>query len=608
MLQIPAYLFGQTTFKKRFGTATIDRAWCVEVLPDNSFIVGGEITGGGFGIEDAALVKFSATGDIVWSRVYGGSGFDRFFKVMACSDGNFLALGETNSMGAGNVDLYAVKFDGSGNVQWERTCGGSANENARGICEVADGYVITGNTTSFGNGASDLFVEKLSFAGNSMWCKAYGTAENNFGGEPIAGSNGQIWVAGYTNFGNNTDGTLLRLDANGNVVQARRIGEANTEAMYYLTPGGPGFIGSGSVWVPQNYPWMLGFNPAGNLLWAKRYFLSGTSSRANIEDCPNGGFIFTISKDGADDPNVYLVRTDDNGNISWAKTHSIEGTGRMIQARPAPDGGFVVVGFCNNAAQDLFILKTDADGNVEGCCPMDAPVTAEAIFPSTATISTPGVNGPAAATPTADNQATTLDETILCNGSGCCETDAGTMLEQTLHACINEPATLTHNGDEMLDGNDLLQFILFSDPNDTLGSIIAISNTPTFTFNSATMQIGVTYYVAAIAGNNVGGNVDFDDPCFDISDNAAELIWHPLPEVELQTDTSDVCPGDCHTLTAVLTGTPPFTLTITSPAGTTTVTIGATTGTFQICLPPGTPPGSFTVQATALADAYCTCP
>jgi len=189
----------------------------------------------------------------------------------------------------------------------------------------------------------------------------------------------------------------------------------------------------------------------------------------------------------------------------------------------------------------------------------------------------------------------------------CCETDAGTMPTQTLHACINDPATLTHNGDEVLDNDDLLQFILFSNPADTLGSSIAVSNTPTFTFNPATMQTGVTYYVAAFAGNNVGGNVDLNDPCLDIS-NAAELIWHPLPEVELQTDTTDVCPGDCRTLTAVLSGTPPFTLTVSSPAGTASFTFQNNTDTFEICPPPGAPPGSFLVQATALTDAYCTCP
>ncbi|MBK9338786.1 MAG: hypothetical protein IPM98_20540 [Lewinellaceae bacterium] len=251
---------------------------------------------------------------------------------------------------------------------------------------------------------------------------------------------------------------------------------------------------------------------------------------------------------------------------------------------------------------DLFILKTDANGNVDGCCPEDAPITVENVTLPVTTLSFDDVSGPDADTPTADNQDLGLDETDLCNGEDCCPTYAGTMLVQTLHACINAPATLTHNGDEVLDNDDLLQFILFSNLSDTLGSIITTSNTPSFSFNPATMQTGVTYYVAAIAGNNVGGNVNFNDPCFDIS-NVTELIWHPLPEVELQTDNSDVCPGDCRTITATLTGTPPFTLTVTSPAGTTTVTIQNNSGTFEICPPPGTPPGSFTVQATALTDA-----
>ncbi len=225
-------LKGQSTFKKRFGTSAIDRAWCVEVLPDNSFIVGGGSFGGGLGSEDALLVKFSATGNVEWRRVYGGSGFDRFTKIIACNDGNFLAMGETNSMGAGNTDIYVLNFDGNGNVLWERTCGGSNIENARGICEVSDGYIITGNTFSFGNGAGDVFVEKLDFAGNSTWCNAYGGSTADFSGEPIAGSNDQIWVAAYTNFGSNSDCVLLNLDASGAVIQTRRVGDSNNEILF----------------------------------------------------------------------------------------------------------------------------------------------------------------------------------------------------------------------------------------------------------------------------------------------------------------------------------------------------------------------------------------
>ncbi len=377
--------------------------------------------------------------------------------------------------------------------------------------------------------------------------------------------------------------------------------------MDYLTPGGPGVIGSGSIWTNgQTRPGLFGFNSSGGLVWAKQYVMPTANAEYSIhaERCPNGGLVFAPYKYYLPESVGYLIKTDDSGNITWAKKYSIGNNSRMTHVRQAPDGGYVAIGIYGGL--DFFILKTDAAGNVEGCCPEDVAVTVVDMSLPVTNLAYTAVDGPVALDATADNQDFDLDEADLCNGPSCCITHAGAMLEQTLHACINEPATLTHNGDEVLDNDDLLQFILFSDPNDTLGSIITISNTPTFTFNPATMQTGVTYYVAAIAGNNLGGNVDFDDPCFHIS-NAAELIWHPLPEVELQTDNSDVCPGGCRTLTAVLTGSPPFTLTVSSPAGIESFTFQSNTGTFEICPPPGMPPGSFTVQATTLTDAYCTC-
>jgi hypothetical protein len=172
--------------------------------------------------------------------------------------------------------------------------------------------------------------------------------------------------------------------------------------------------------------------------------------------------------------------------------------------------------------------------------------------------------------------------------------------------CIDEQAGGTFNNDEELDGDDLLQFILFSNPADTLGSIVAVSATPSFSFDPATMQTGVTYYIAAIAGNNLGGNVDLDDPCLDIS-NAIQVIWRPLPSVTFSAANPDVCAGSCTTVTANFTGTAPFTLTYSTPAGTVTQTYSGNTATFQICMPAGAPAGSFDIQATALADAWCIC-
>jgi hypothetical protein len=189
-----------------------------------------------------------------------------------------------------------------------------------------------------------------------------------------------------------------------------------------------------------------------------------------------------------------------------------------------------------------------------------------------------------------------------------CLTDSGTVDEGLTSLCVPFNATVPYNGDAELDADDLLQYILFSDPNDTLGSILATSNTPTVAYNPAVMQPGVVYYLATIAGDGLGGNVDLDDPCLDIS-NAAEVIWRPLPTVQLTVLNPDVCAGECLSVEAIFNGTPPFELTYTNglSGGTFTQTFNGLSGTFQVCAPAGLSAGSYTVTATALIDAYCTC-
>jgi hypothetical protein len=188
-----------------------------------------------------------------------------------------------------------------------------------------------------------------------------------------------------------------------------------------------------------------------------------------------------------------------------------------------------------------------------------------------------------------------------------CTTDAGSITFQGLtNYCTNQTVSISHNGNQVLDGNDVLRYILFSNPSDTAGSIIATSSAPSFAF-APPMQTGVTYYVTAMAGNNLGGTVDLTDPCLDFS-NASQIVWRPLPTVAFSAANPNVCAGACTTVTATFTGTPPFTLTYTSPvSGMVTLNFSALTGTFQACTVVGALPGALTLQATALTDAWCTC-
>lgn len=191
--------------------------------------------------------------------------------------------------------------------------------------------------------------------------------------------------------------------------------------------------------------------------------------------------------------------------------------------------------------------------------------------------------------------------------SSCCETNAGLISASPLNLCPGSNAVVSPAYQTFLESDDILRYILFSDLNDTLGSILATSSSPLFSFNSATMQTNATYYIAAMAGNNLNGNIDLNDPCLDFS-NALEVVWRPLPAVSFSFSDPNVCAGACTTLTATFTGTAPFNLTYTSPVtGSMTQIFSGSTGTFQVCTLPGSPPGSLVVQATSVVDAWCTC-
>jgi len=188
-----------------------------------------------------------------------------------------------------------------------------------------------------------------------------------------------------------------------------------------------------------------------------------------------------------------------------------------------------------------------------------------------------------------------------------CTTYAGTLTPGTSNFCVNEAAQVPHSGNEVLENDDLLQFILFTDPADTLGSILAVGNTPQFSFVSPPMQTGVVYHVAAIAGNDLNGNVDLADTCLSVS-NAAQIIWRPLPSVSFSAANTDICPGQCATVTAEFTGSPPFILTYTTPfSGPVSQTFSTSPAMFQVCAPAGAQAGPVSVQATELSDAWCTC-
>jgi hypothetical protein len=186
-----------------------------------------------------------------------------------------------------------------------------------------------------------------------------------------------------------------------------------------------------------------------------------------------------------------------------------------------------------------------------------------------------------------------------------CQTDAGQTPTPSAVLCANESLTFDING-ENIENNDLMQYILFTNPADTVGSIVVISNIPTFTFGPP-LQINTTYYFASVAGDNLNGSVDLNDPCLDFS-NANTVIWKPLPGVVLTSVTNVLCEGTCLDITANFTGTPPFSMLYNTPVSSNNLLTSTTSSiVFPVCAPSGIPIGSFLVNAISVSDNVCTC-
>ena len=117
----------------------------------------------------------SATAQVEWERTFGGAGAEWARSVQPTSDGGYILAGQTDSYGAGEKDVYLVKTDAGGNMQWEKTFGGPDNDWAFAVTHTSDGgYAVGGVTWSFGAGENDFYFIKTDAQGQVEWERTYG--------------------------------------------------------------------------------------------------------------------------------------------------------------------------------------------------------------------------------------------------------------------------------------------------------------------------------------------------------------------------------------------------------------------------------------------------
>jgi len=391
------------TFAKTYGGGNDDRSrWdrCVQQTSDGGYIVAGYTNSFGAGGYDILLIKTDANGNLQWAKTYGGtSDNDYAYSVQQTSDGGYIVTGITYSFGAGGGDFFLIKTDANGNVSWAKTYGRTGEDRAYSVRQTSDGgYIVAGYTNSFGAGGIDIFLIKTDANGNVSWAKTYGGTGDDIARSVQQTSDGGYILAGETySFGaGGIDIFLIKTDANGNVSWAKTYGGTGDDTARsvrqtsdggYIVAGYTNSFGAGGRDI-----FLIKTDANGNVSWAKTYGGTGNDHAFSIQQTSDGGYIVAgeTRSFGAGSWDVFLVKTDANGNIQWAKTYGGTNSDWAQSVQQTSDGGYIVASatFSFGAGNfDIFLVKTDANGDI-GSCGIVQNVTPTVTTPSV-TVTTP---------------------------------------------------------------------------------------------------------------------------------------------------------------------------------------------------------------------------
>ena len=203
---------GNLLWQKCLGGTGIDLPGSIDITASGGFIISGYTASndgdvsGNHGGGDVWIVELSATGNIIWQKCYGGSGYDGVGFIKTLPGGGYIFTTSTQSIN-GDVtpnnfsDTWLVRLDATGNILWQKCYGGSLSEAPCNVIPVSDGFVVGGTTRSSdwsitNHGGADGWIFKTDLSGNLIWQHAYGGNLDDRGNEIIQAADGGFLMAG----------------------------------------------------------------------------------------------------------------------------------------------------------------------------------------------------------------------------------------------------------------------------------------------------------------------------------------------------------------------------------------------------------------------------
>lgn len=186
------------------------------------------------------IVDINKKGQRTKMKRYGTKDDEKIHDILKI-DGGYLLAGETNAVDDEGFNAYLVKIDEKGKKLWQKSYGWKYDERINSIIEVDGGYLLVGTTESNRDKQSEIYVLKVNKSGRTIWQKTYGGSDDEEGYDVVADSDGYV-IAGKTetNAKGRGDGYILKIDKKGKVLWDKTYGGDSVDALYGITKSSDG--------------------------------------------------------------------------------------------------------------------------------------------------------------------------------------------------------------------------------------------------------------------------------------------------------------------------------------------------------------------------------